>query len=454
VSISELPVRLLGDCLRGSAALHSSLPHPPTLRAQAALAMAQWQNNKAPLTRDSIGDDEWIGLKLLLQYFSERFTTTDKAGNTMVMPCKYWRETVQRNEGGEFQYMDEIDKDEEEAIRIRTAAMAQLELSGEAVDDVYPKVEREEDEEYRVRSAVITAIASIRAKDGQTPPMVMDFLEQLLPVCDGAVFATCTEGGNLQRQYKGMVETAPLKVVGLALDEILAFRNVDDLEHIASVLVADTLLSLCYVNITPDKPRDLTDVIMNSPVVGMDVVGRQESMSKGLSSLPQPPKRHPAQTLIDMCQQWLDWALYQEATAREVEAETLTGVGEGSFSIIAPSAISALMSLALLKQSTTKEIKRSKTSSKGDKLAASAEEIEVQDVAPDYVDPQLEKAATANYYLGIMDAVPTRSDVTRAAAAQAIACVCCAADRRKSGGAEALGLLSALELLMTRVNGT
>jgi hypothetical protein len=41
VNVSELPVRVLGDCLRGSPALHSSLPHTPAVRAQAALAIAQ-----------------------------------------------------------------------------------------------------------------------------------------------------------------------------------------------------------------------------------------------------------------------------------------------------------------------------------------------------------------------------------------------------------------------------
>jgi hypothetical protein len=41
VHVSELPVRVLGDCLRGSPALHSSLPHTPVVRAQAAFAIAQ-----------------------------------------------------------------------------------------------------------------------------------------------------------------------------------------------------------------------------------------------------------------------------------------------------------------------------------------------------------------------------------------------------------------------------
>ena len=41
VPVSELPVRVIGDCLRGSPALHSSLPHTPTVRYHAALGIAQ-----------------------------------------------------------------------------------------------------------------------------------------------------------------------------------------------------------------------------------------------------------------------------------------------------------------------------------------------------------------------------------------------------------------------------
>lgn len=43
VDVKELPVRVLADCLRGSPALHSDLPHTPAVRAHAALAIAQWQ---------------------------------------------------------------------------------------------------------------------------------------------------------------------------------------------------------------------------------------------------------------------------------------------------------------------------------------------------------------------------------------------------------------------------
>lgn len=37
INVHEIPARLLADCLRGSPALHCSLPHTPAIRAQAAL---------------------------------------------------------------------------------------------------------------------------------------------------------------------------------------------------------------------------------------------------------------------------------------------------------------------------------------------------------------------------------------------------------------------------------
>ena len=89
VRVNEMPVRILGDCLRGSVALHCSLPHTPAVRAQAALAIAQWQNNKAPASKDAVGVDAWLGLEILLQYFNERHLK-----NGLVMPVRYTRRSV------------------------------------------------------------------------------------------------------------------------------------------------------------------------------------------------------------------------------------------------------------------------------------------------------------------------------------------------------------------------
>ena len=61
------------------------------------------------------------------------------------------------------------------------------------------------------------------------------------------------------------------------------------------------------------------------------------------------------------------------------------------------------------------------------------------------------KATSTQYYLEILDSNPQKSDGTRAAAAQAIACLCCAADRNEEQ--EAVGLLTALELLLERILG-
>jgi hypothetical protein len=158
VNVSELPVRVLGDCLRGSACLHSALPHTPVVRSSAALAIAQWQNNKAPATKDSVGLDNWLGIDILVQYFRERFYS-----NGTVMPTRFSRLSLKKNETDvrqasaaadgtnpsaqpsydeTYQYLDALD-DEERREALKTAE----------------DIEMEEDEEYRVRSSVVTAIA-------------------------------------------------------------------------------------------------------------------------------------------------------------------------------------------------------------------------------------------------------------------------------------------------------
>jgi hypothetical protein len=93
VNVDELPIRVLGDCLRGSPALHSSLPHTPVIRANAALCMAQWQNNKAPQSRDISAPENWIGLHLLMQYFKERFCS-----GAVIMPVKFTRIAFKKSE--------------------------------------------------------------------------------------------------------------------------------------------------------------------------------------------------------------------------------------------------------------------------------------------------------------------------------------------------------------------
>lgn len=112
--VHEMPVRVLGDCLRGSVALHCSLPHTPAVRAQAALAIAQWQNNKAPASKDAVGVDAWLGLDILFQYFKERHMH-----NGQILPVRYTRRSVKevdaktsssgKNDGGpqdNYQYLD------------------------------------------------------------------------------------------------------------------------------------------------------------------------------------------------------------------------------------------------------------------------------------------------------------------------------------------------------------
>jgi hypothetical protein len=53
--------------------------------------------------------------------------------------------------------------------------------------------------------------------------------------------------------------------------------------------------------------------------------------------------------------------------------------------------------------------------------------------------------------MSIFDSKPHRSDVTRAACAQAIACICCAADRFENETKKPAGLLTALEFMFQRI---
>lgn len=142
VNVSELPVRVLADCLRGSPALHSSLPHTPGVRVQAALAIAQWQNNKAPKSKDSVGLDNWVGANLLIQYFRERFYS-----NGLIMPIKFSRLALRRSEAetaqaaavaiesgaanpthdDNYQYLDSLEEGEERAAALEEAEVVELE---------------------------------------------------------------------------------------------------------------------------------------------------------------------------------------------------------------------------------------------------------------------------------------------------------------------------------------
>lgn len=446
VNVIELPVRLLGDCLRGSTALHSSIPHPPTIRAQAALAIAQWQNNKAPPSKDAVGADDWIGLKLLLQYFSERFTCSNSDGSTTVLPCKYTRETVQKAESGDYLYLDEMDKDEQDDYSSET------------------RYEIEEDEEYRIRSAVITAISCIRAKDGQTPPLVIEFLESLLPVCDGAVFSSSSTKsvGNRAMPPSNETKTTACEAPHYATISPEHFR---DFPFIDPILVANTLLSLCNVNIRPINLGEMHDDVVMSEVSMTDKSSTTSIVAdEPFSHTVVPtPLHHPIQKLLDVCRCWLDWALYQETISYRFDSEVLTGIGVGFFSIISPASITALCSLALLKQSTsTAGADKNYDEEEKDEIALEdCMEIDgaeypgsgVKTSSKSKVAEETEEAASAQFYINIFESSPPKSDITRAAAAQAVTCICCAADRFKTGNEEALGLLTSLEFLLDGILG-
>ena len=401
VPIAELPVRVLGDCLRGSVALHCDLPHNPAVRAQAAFAIAQWQNNKAPASRDVVGDSAWLGLDLLLQYFRERFYC-----NGVVMPNNFRRVLLHKNisgggGGGDFtsdggyQYLDSlIEKDE------RRNAI-----------DFADEVEIEEDEEYRVRSACVTAIASIRAQDGMTPAAVTTFLEEVLLCGDKAAVGSLLlpeEEEQLKKKQdqalNGEVHYSR-RIIGPNDDDV------SNLPYVSVSLVRDALLALCYVHV--------------------------RSQCDGLSS----KSDHPILPLMELCLGWLDWDLERIRLRTRLSNADNCGVGDASFTCVAPCAITAMCHMALLKQSTTS----SPVLDNGvvDNILAKRK----------LEESGVNKATTAQFYIDIFDDDFVRGDAIRAAAAQSVICICCAADRNVELQKEPLGLLLSLEFILDRILG-
>lgn len=418
VKVSELPVRVLGDCLRGSPALHSSLPHTPAVRVQAALAIAQWQNNHAPQSKDVIGADVWIGMNLLMQYFKERYYT-----NESVMPVKFTRTVLKKSEeeaahevanteGGaanpnpkedhSYEYLDQFDNQMD-----RSTALEEAEEIG-----------IEEDEEYRVRSAVITAIASIRAKDGQTPSQVLQFLETVLEGED-----TEMTGNVVFPDEDVMSENKSRQANDSKKSDKLGFNDATLSPHtyVSSMLVADSLLALCLINASP--------ALITNPTTGKSV---------------QSTARHPVAKLMEIVQRWLQWELYRESIRAESEAETRAGIGGKCHDTVAACAITALSSLAILQQSTTDPVEKSPpaTAAKDEDVVASENKSK----------SDLDEVASASFYIEIFDREPKVSDLTRAASAQAAACIYCASDRFDRQEGRPMGLLAALEFLLDRIN--
>lgn len=410
VPVEELPVHLLGDCLRGSVALHADLPHNPAVRAQAALAIAQWQNNKAPATKNSVG---WVGLQLLVQYLNERFYKDGSIANAKF--SRLCLESLNRsqpksgNSNGRstrnshlYHYLDHFDEDDR--------------LS--AIEHCH-SIEKEEDEEYRVRSAVVTAIASIRARDGATPPIVLDVLSKILQGDDesGSIKLESIEEERFIRKKRRRkdAEDSNENDSSLYTDEQLYFEGIEELPYSSTSLIADAILALCYINARPE--------LVDDPMTGKQV---------------QSSADHPCIPLMKSCFRWLQWDLYKETIQIETEMKQLSSIGRNS--TIAPCAITALYSLVLLRQSTTDSAVS---------LRKSAETIAQKRKREQDIE-FIEKVTTTDFYIQIFDDIPLRPDSTRSAAAQAILCLCCAGDRNNASE-EPIGLLTGLEFILERI---
>lgn len=424
VKVSELPVRVLADCLRGSAALHSSLPHTPAVRAQAALAIAQWQNNKAPSTKNTLSANHWVGINLLVQYFRERFYN-----NSTVMPVKFNRVVLKKNDMEVNQAAPSADGAGPVTVKSEDEAYSYLDSFEEGAEreivlEEADEVEVEEDEEYRVRSAVITAIASVRAKDGMTPASAIQFLETILDAVDAEMVGNLVSPDEDIFLEKRRRMASSEEKNGDEDEEVEDLNDgvISSMPHVSSMLVADALLALCHVNMSP--------TLITDPTTGKPV---QSSAS------------HPVSTLMGICRRWLEWELYREGIRAEIESESLSGVTGVCYETIAACAITALSSLAILRQSTTdRPLEPTKEAGGMEYESDAASEAKSK-------REKLDEVSTAPFYMKIFDHKPLRSDVTRAACAQAITCICCATDRFESESQKPIGLLVSMEFVLERI---
>jgi hypothetical protein len=396
------------------------LPHTPVVRAQAALAIAQWQNNKAPVRRNTSSGSHWAGINLLIQYFRERFYN-----NGTVMPVKFNRVVLKKNDMEASEAAHNNEGPAPGATKASDDAFSYLDsfeegAEREVVLEEADEVEVEEDEEYRVRSAVITAIASVRAKDGMTPASAIQFLETILEAVDAEMV------GNLvspdedvfleKRRRKAAAETKENPEDEEEDEDDLNDGAVSSMPHVSSMLLADSLLALCHVNVSP--------TLITDPATGKPV---------------QSSSSHPVTKLMEISRRWLDWELYREGIRTELEAQSRSGVSGVCYDTIAACAITAISSMAILRQSTTDRPLES--SEQGGGIAPG---LKTQ-------KEKLEEVATTAFYIQIFDHRPLRSDVTRAACAQAITCIACAADRFEAEGKMPTGLLYSLEFMLHRI---
>jgi hypothetical protein len=423
VNVSELPVRVLGDCFRGSPALHSSLPHTPAVRCQAALASAIWQNNKAPNTKDAVGPDNWVGINILIQYFRERFYS-----NSVVMPVKFSR-LVMKKSDAEVRQM----ATNSEGVAI-TASQPAYDATYQYLDSLVDRgediadaledaedVEMEEDEEYRVRSAVTTAIASIRARDGFTPQLSIQFLETILESEDAEMVSNLVFPDEELMMEKARRKRKANK--DSSSDEQFeneeAMRFSSARSYVSSFLIADTLLALCHVNLMP--------AVITDPTTG---------------KLVQASGTHPLSRLLKAAKSWLQWELFRDKIRMEEERRCLSGIAGNCYDVATACAVIGLSNLCISIQSTTDYEAKTTTDHLGSNTSGSRTFVTNDG-----------DAACARYYLDIFDSKPYRSDHIRAACAQALTCICCAADRFEEDLVAPVGLLCALEFLLNRIIG-
>jgi hypothetical protein len=257
-------------------------------------------------------------------------------------------------------------------------------------------------------------LTGIRAKDGLSPSLALQFLETVLDSEDAEMTGNviCSDEDLLITETFSKLKAG----LGQKVDKNDGNGISPPLSYVSSMLVADALLALCHISAMPATVTD--------PTTGKTF---------------QSTAVHPLSRLIKCARNWLEWELFRENIRLETEYSAQSGISGSCFDLIASSAIIALANLVIAKQSTLDH----------EMLVPSI----VSNSTTNEKSPIEKDEATARFYVDIFDSEPRRNDLARAACAQAICCICCAADRFEKDGEQPLGLLTSLEFLLSRICG-
>ncbi|GMH85018.1 hypothetical protein TL16_g10097 [Triparma laevis f. inornata] len=241
---------VIEECLRGRSA-HTTIEHSCVVRAHAALCLGQWGIYRAPRDR-GVNRNGWKTIDAVSKYWEERLVGVVRARKR------------RKEKGGKKRKYDWVWADEGGGSESESESEEEDESGEDSEEEVEEKKEYDwkwvTDYECMVRTAVVYSVACLRAQDGNTPSVAIDWLysrigdglaleEKRVGECEGAPEGFDEEGYKLAEEFN----MDPW--VG---DIYLALSNVNVTNYSDSGTAPNPITKL--VKLCHDKVDDLADV--------------------------------------------------------------------------------------------------------------------------------------------------------------------------------------------------